>query len=422
MRPVQGPENDTKHFIPTKEQGEMRPCESKSPKSLGFSGLKKAAERVRIFIRGKMKSKTKAVPFVLFLSVFIMAISFGGQKAEWKGTIEKIDGITVIKNRKEPMYSEDVFSVEEELYIGDTEGKGNYVFNHLSYLAVDNEENIYAMDQGETHVKVFDKNGTFVRIIGKRGEGPGELLQPNEIFILDNNQLIIEDYIRNLTYYSLEGEYIKAQSTTKIFPIAILVNSQGKILAITNINEPDKSGKEIGLYDENLNHLKNLISDPKPKPNPQILKTFQPKINWALLKDDQIVISYKADYELQIFDAQGKLTKKITKEHEPVRITEEDKKQRVRRVSEGRKLVVPKYFPAIHSITTDDEGRIFVRTYKKIGERKYYNDVFDSEGRCIAKVALKDRLKVWKKNKLYTIEEDEEGYQKIKRYKVTWKY
>jgi hypothetical protein len=94
----------------------------------------------------------------------------------------------------------------------------------------------------------------------------------------------------------------------------------------------------------------------------------------------------------------------------------------VRRVLEGRKLVVPKYFPAIHSITTDDEGRIFVRTYKKIGERKYYNDVFDSEGRYITKVSLKDRLQVWKKNKLYTIEEDKEGYQKIKRYKVTWKH
>lgn len=28
--------------------------------------------------------------------------------------------------------------------------------------------------------------------------------------------------------------------------------------------------------------------------------------------------------------------------------------------------------------------------------------------------------KVWKKNKLYTIEEDEEGYQYVVRYKVAW--
>ena len=318
-----------------------------------------------------MNNKTKVVSIILFLSVFIILISFGEQKVEWKGKIEKRDGISVIKNPKEPMYDEDVFSVEEELCIGDAEGKANYVFIHMSNLAVDNEENIYAMDQGEIHIKVFDKNGTFLRTIGKMGEGPGELLHPNKIFIIDNNQLVIEDYIRNLTYYSLEGEYNRAQSTAKIFPTGILINSQGKILTITNINEPDKSGKEIGLYDENLYYLKTLISNPKPKPNPQILKTFQPKINWALLKDDHIIISYEADYELQIFNAQGKLTKKITKEYEPVRITEDDVKRRVRRVPEGRKLVVPKYFPAIHSITIDDERRIFVHTYEKAGVGKY---------------------------------------------------
>lgn len=350
-----------------------------------------------------------------------MLISFCGQEAKWKGKIEKIDGITVIKNPKEPMYSEDVLSLEEELRIGEAEGRGKYVFYHLSYLAVDGEENIYAMDQGEAHVKVFDKNGSFLRTIGRKGEGPGELLQPNEIFIIDNKQLVIEDYIRNLTYYSLEGEYIKAQSTVKIFPIGILVNSQGKILAVTNINEPERYGKEIKLYDENLNYLKTLISNPKPKPDPQILKPFQPEISWALLKDNHIIISYEADYELQIYNDQGKLTKKITREHDPLRITEDDVKRRVRRVPEGRKLVVPKYFPAVHSIATDDEGRIFVRTYEKAGEGKYYNDVFDSEGRYIAKVAIKDRLQVWKKNKLYTIEKDEEGFYYVKRYKVTWK-
>jgi len=71
-------------------------------------------------------------------------------------------------------------------------------------------------------------------------------------------------------------------------------------------------------------------------------------------------------------------------------------------------------------MTTDDEGRIFVRTYKKTEEGKYYNDVFDSEGKYIARISLKYRPIVWKNQKLYTIEEDEDGYQYVKRYKVTW--
>ena len=328
----------------------------------------------------------------------------------------------VIKNPKKPVYDRNVFSINEELSIGVAEGKEEYMFSRLWYLAVDEQENIYAMDQGETHVKVYDKNGNFLKAIGKKGEGPGELQNPDNIFILKKNQLVIEDYIRNITFYTLSGEYIKTLSTTRVFPIGVLLNSRGDILTITNISEPDNWGKEVSLYDKDLHFQKIIISIPSPKPDPQILKPFQPEINWTIYAGDSFIISYKEDYEFQIFNSQGDLVKTIIKEYEPVRITEEDLKQRVKRVPEGRKLVLPKFFPAIHSLTSDDQGRISVHTYEKVGDGKYYNDVFDREGRYITRVLLKDRLQIWKKGKLYTIEENDAGFQVIKRYKVVWNY
>ncbi len=66
-----------------------------------------------------MKDKTKVISIVIFLPVLIMLISCQKQKAEWKGTIEEMDGVTIVKNPKEPMYGEDVFSLEEELSIGE---------------------------------------------------------------------------------------------------------------------------------------------------------------------------------------------------------------------------------------------------------------------------------------------------------------
>ena len=65
-----------------------------------------------------MKNMTKVVSIVLFLSAFIVLILFGGQKAEWGGKIEYENGVKVIKNPKEPLYGEYVFSIEEELCIG----------------------------------------------------------------------------------------------------------------------------------------------------------------------------------------------------------------------------------------------------------------------------------------------------------------
>ena len=352
----------------------------------------------------------------------MVSSSFGQKKTEWKGEIEYKNGTEVIKNPKKPMYREDIFSIDEDLSIGVAEGKKEYMFSSLWHLAVDSQENIYAMDQGETQVKVYDKNGNFLRSIGRKGEGPGELQNPDNIFIMKNNYLVIEDYIRNISYFTNNGKYVRSISTAKIFPIGVLVNPHGYVLATTNINEPNKWGKEISLYDENLNYLLTIISIPKPKPNPQLIKSFQPQINWASYTDENFIISYKEGYELQIFNTRGELVKKIKKEYEPIEVTEEDIKLRIRKVPVGKKLDVPKYFPAIYSLTTDDEGRIFVHTYEKSGNGKYFNDVFDKEGRYIAKISLKDRLKVWKNRKLYTIEEDEDGFQFVKRYKVTWDY
>ena len=45
-----------------------------------------------------MRNEIKIVSIVFFLSVFIMIVSYGKQKAEWKGSIEEVNGVIVIKN------------------------------------------------------------------------------------------------------------------------------------------------------------------------------------------------------------------------------------------------------------------------------------------------------------------------------------
>jgi hypothetical protein len=119
------------------------------------------------------------------------------------------------------------------------------------------------------------------------------------------------------------------------------------------------------------------------------------------------------------------LIKKITKDYDPVEIPEEEKKEQIESIPPQIKIkvAIPKHFSAFYRLSLDDEGRIFVRTWEKIGDEDvYYHDVFDSEGRYIAKVPIRIRCLTCKKGKLYSLEEDEEGYQAVKRYKVTWKY
>jgi len=180
-----------------------------------------------------MKSKTAIIPIVLFLSVIIMLVSCGKQKSGWKGTIEEVDGVTIVKNPKEPVYGENAVSLEEELSIGEAEGRKEYMFSRIGNITVDNEENIYVLDRKESHIKVFNKQGEYLRTFGKKGQGPGEFNRPYSILITPRNEITVEDS-RVLHFFTFQGEFIKSLSAAKFqFFARTSMDSQSSIYAMT---------------------------------------------------------------------------------------------------------------------------------------------------------------------------------------------
>lgn len=371
-----------------------------------------------------MKSKTKVVSIILFLSVFIMLFSCQKQKLEWKGTIEEVDGVIVVKNPKEPMYSENVVSLKEELSIGEAEGRKEYMFSQIRNIAVDDEENIYVLDRKEFHIKVFDKDGEYLRTFGEKGQGPGELNRPSSILITPQNEIMVEDS-RVLHFFTLQGEFIKSLSAAKIqFFGRTSMDSQSSIYAMTGTINMEKgiSTYELKKFDSNLNFLNTVASIPGPKAG-KPFDPFMPLFFWKIYGNDTIIYGYQKNYELLVFNPEGKLIKKIVKKHTPLKITEEEKEESPGDSLPPLKYALSQFHTAFYTFSLDDEGRIIVQTWEKTEDReRYYYDVFDPEGKYIATVSFKFRPQIWNKNKLYTIEEDEEGFQMVKRYKVIWNY
>ena len=390
-----------------------------------------------------MKNKIKIVSIVishsafsvaLLISVLFLFVSCQKQKAEWKGTIEEVNGVTVVKNPKKPIYSEDIFNIKEELSIGEAKGREEHMFSQIRSVAVDDDENIYILDYKEAHIKVFDKKGSYLKTIGKKGQGPGEIQRPVFIQITPQEEVMVLDPVtRRLVFFSLDGKYLRQISTARIpttfDPIKMDPggNFIAKLIILPSLGRDVE--EELKKFDSNL-ELLMMISKTKidqPDKGPEI-RTMSPSLFFAISKEGNVVWGYSGLYKLEVLDLEGKLIRKIVKDSKPLEITEKDK-ERIKKgysrlINRGYKLLFPKYFPFFRSISIDWEGRIFVGTYEKIeiGEGYfYYYDVFDSEGRYIAKIPLRRRPRVWKKNKLYTIEEDEEGYRFVKRYTVEWK-
>jgi hypothetical protein len=370
-----------------------------------------------------MRTKNSVASIVFFLSVFMMLVSCGKQKAEWRGTIEEINGVTVVKNPKEPIHGEDVFSLEEELSIGEVEGREEYMFTGIRSMAVDDAGRIYVLDRKDPHLRVFDQNGNYIRTIGKKGQGPGEFTLPLSVSITRQNELVVDDFRRRLAFFSLEGEFKKNLLVAKIGLLRIDLDSEGNLYGITIVREKENPRYELKKFDSELNYLHSLGSSPTPSASTAGFNPFGGIILSQIDNNDQVICGYPENYEVNVFDKEGNLIRKIMKDYDPVEITEEEIKEATESTPPEIKVSIPKYHMAYDWFAVDDEGRIYVRTNERAdeGEAHYY-DVFDSEGKFIAKIPLKFRPYVLKNKKLYTVEQDEEGYPFVKRYKITWRY
>ena len=363
---------------------------------------------------------------IILLSVVFISISCNQEKDKWQGKIEEVEGVTIVKNPKEPMYDESVFSLEEDLVIGEAESNNEYMFSRIRDIEVDNDEKIYVLDSKEAHIKVFDKNGRHLTTIGKKGQGPGEIQSAGNFSITPNNEILVNDTrSRSLHYFSLPGKYLKSTSLKNMSMFTRpLKDSHNNIVAGYMVMD-NLVTFHLKIFTHDLKKMVDIFSyEVAQYP---VFNPLFPQCYWEISDNDNIIWGFAGKYEIHILNPEGKLFRKIIKKYDPIQITEGEKNKWIKAnwgeqgVPSDVKISWDKFHNAFMYLSIDDFGRIFVRTYEKVlNEKGYYYDVFDSEGNYTAKIPLKFQPQVWKKNKLYTIEEDEEGYQYVKRYKVTW--
>lgn len=358
--------------------------------------------------------------FVFFSVFFILTISFSQKKTEWKGKIEKENGITIVKNPKEPIYGEDVFIIDEELSFGDDEEDEDYMFSDVSHITVDNDGRIYVLDRRESHVKLFDQDGKYVRTIGRKGQGPGELNNPIFVYF-PRNELLVTQFGR-LSFFSPEGEFLRVVLMKKDSPSRARCDSRRNIIGTSSVFDPETPYYALKKYNSEIEPIKELARV-KIQRKPGVINPFSPNIYMSVDDEDNIIFGYSKDYELQIFNPEGDLTKKIIREYDPVGITEEEKEEATQEAPPQIKFEFSKYHPAFLRFVHDETGRLYVQSNEKgEGNNVYYHDVFDRDGRYIAKVQLRQYPVIFRNGKLYSLEENEDGYQVIKRYKISWKY
>jgi len=373
-----------------------------------------------------MINKKRILTIFLFLSVLILLFSCRVPKAEWKGTIEEVNGVTVITNPDEPLYGELVFDLEEDLSIG-REDDDNYMFFQIIDIKVDGDGNIYVFERGNMRVQKFDRDGNFLCTIGRQGEGPGEYQRPIELLLADQRAIIGVKDMMKLILFDKDGNYLDKDIPFEKYFHDLVIDSSGTLWGYCY----DREGDDEVTADL----FKALI---KISNEGQIAETFdrfhfdlyqerleggavlsigtgeEYDLHLSLLGEQNIVYGYSKEYELNVMDLEGNLLTKIKKDEQFKNFTAEER-------GKQKRAKLPEYKPFFYSIFTDSEDRIYVR--KSSGHRleniERTFDIFSKDGYYLyrtvcplAPFAIKDGF-------FYTrVQNEDTGEVFVKRFRI----
>jgi hypothetical protein len=353
------------------------------------------------------------------------------QKPQWKGKIEEENGVKVIKNPNEPLYGEIEFKLEEDLSIGNEEDE-NFMFDNFVMPGVDSEGNIYVMDSGNYRIQKFDREGNYLLTIGRRGQGPGEFIQPQKIYLDSDNNLYVSD-VGRIQIFDNEGNF--KDSFKPLYSLSCRGVTKDENVVIVKYPHPSEHGKtELLILDSKGKLIKNIASFPYQIPyrikghspqNPYTYRLYFCSSNYGIE-----AYGYSSEYKIFILNASGDLIYKITKDEMPTSITRKEKKEVINRYMEMQKKLqigpklkrsevekaykLLKYKPFYTSLIMDDKGCLYVRRFGT----EYY-DMYDDEGYYLYKVKISVTPRIIMNGYSYKVLRDAgTDYLKLKRYKI----
>ena len=362
-------------------------------------------------------------PSVLLTFLILSIPLVAGSQEHWGGVVVKEGGVAIIKNPRDPIYETPILELKEDLSLGGPRVVGDYAFSNIRDFVVGEQGSIYVLDGKNYRVQAFDSQGKYLRTIGRKGQGPGDLDSPLSLsFNRTSDELLILQGIRRLSFFRTDGTFIRQLSINN--SIRVHSDSRGQIYLLEQTRS--KEGiwsfdvKKLSMFGTNL----GVIASAPGQGYTGRINPFFGVNDFQVDGSDNLVYGDPRAYELLFFDpSEGKFFKKITRDYSAVAVSEEDRAKELERTPpEVRSsLVFPKNHPIFRRFFLSDSGHIFVQTQEKAKNGMILNDVFDPEGRFVCRIPLKPSGIQILKGKYYALEEDEDGYQYVKRYAVTWK-
>jgi hypothetical protein len=377
------------------------------------------------------------------IGLFLFFGLSGCKKGTAQAKTETIDGIVHVHNPATPLHPERTVTFEEDFTYPEKNEAGEVQIFRPGRFIVDGLGNICIQDDSDMAIKVFDAQGKHLRIIGRKGGGPGEFGQIADLAVLPDGRLLVTDFeTRRTSFFNPEGQFLHSFQWKKFFSQVHLVTDStytvNEMIAAEEMRELwvktiDFNGDEVFTFGK--------FSYPEFKMLRQGDMMFSTSVPWSPesifagdRKRQRLYHCLNSRYLIEVYDGRGKLFRKIDRPYELPPVTGEDiadfeSRFKDRPDSPFAKMAKEMQLPKVKTVTSrmvvDGDGNLWVRTNeerKEGGKTLTAVDIFDSEGLYATRVWLDIFPAVFAGQKMYRASEDEEtGLRQIKRYRVVWK-
>ena len=248
-----------------------------------------------------------------------------------------------ISNGAVPVNGVQTLEMEELWRIGGEDDE-DVLLGIITRALVDDENNIYLLDQQLSEAKVFDADGELINTLGRQGSGPGEVNNPGDFVIMPDGTLgLVQIFPGKIVKLEMDGTPAgdfnpnTGEATAGGFLALVNVRSAGGNLVLSGIQSSmdQTAGTQTRTYfvrgydmegepvTEFMN--KSVVWDFTNFKFREIDNDF---IWWRMdvgSNGKLVVCPERYEYSLQVFSADGTLERVIDREYESWTRTEEIK-------------------------------------------------------------------------------------------------
>jgi hypothetical protein len=370
-------------------------------------------------------------------------------------------------------------TLKRDLVIGAVEAAPELEFQNIGAIAVHNDGTLYIADGGSRTIRVFDRNGKFIRKWGRRGNGPGEFSFVSALLLHGDTVFTIDRQLQRVTTFTREGAVLATWRTgprnlNQANPLAPVPTgwwihastTPPELLKDPKAGEVRQLTARFGIspkLDIGPDSLRTIVSYESQRwigylaegRMAQANPLFEPVPDNAADHRGLLYVSRGSPYRIDVYDVTGKLVRSLARRHDPVPVTsvminryrtmagryydtisaanmiQPQFRKEARAQSVGRAdLPTPATIPPLGDLFVSAGGVVWVLridqyaqpvdTYFDRSSRQPRNwDVFDEGGAFIgtAQTPAKFTLRAVTEREIVGVERDELDVQYVVRYR-----